>query len=157
VGWVSVGIDHDTAAFAANAIRSWWQLMGRERYPKANSLLITADGGGSNGSRVRLWKVELQKLADELGIPITVCHLPRATRKGNRTGPRLFSFIPGNWRGKPLVSHKVIVELIAATTTEAGLKVRCQLDPSTSPAGIKVTDAELEAVNLRRHDFHREW
>jgi len=157
VGWVSVGIDHDTAAFAANAIRSWWQLMGRERYPKANSLLITADGGGSNGSRVRLWKVELQKLADELGIPITVCHLPPGTSKWNKIEHRLFSFITGNWRGKPLVSHQVIVELIAATTTEAGLKVRCQLDPNTYPAGIKVSDAELEAVNLTRHDFHGEW
>ena len=157
VGWVSVGIDHDTAAFATNAIRSWWQLMGRERYPKANSLLITADGGGSNGSRVRLWKVELQKLADELGIPITVCHLPPGTSKWNKIEHRLFSFITGNWRGKPLVSHQVIVELIAATTTEAGLKVRCQLDPNTYPAGIKVSDAELEAVNLTRHDFHGEW
>jgi hypothetical protein len=157
VGWVSVGIDHDTAAFAANAIRSWWRLMGRERYPKVNSLLITADGGGSNGSRVRLWKVELQKLADELGIPITVCHLPPGTSKWNKIEHRLFSFITGNWRGKPLVSHQVIVELIAATTTEAGLKVRCQLDPNTYPAGIKVSDAELEAVDLTRHDFHGEW
>jgi hypothetical protein len=157
VGWVSVGIDHDTAAFAANAIRGWWQLMGRERYPKANSLLITADGGGSNGSRVRLWKVELQKLADELGFPITVCHLPPGTSKWNKIEHRLFSFITGNWRGKSLVSHQVIVELIAATTTEAGLKVRCQLDPNTYPAGIKVSDAELEAVDLTRHDFHGEW
>ena len=157
VGWVSVGIDHDTAAFATNAIRSWWQLMGRERYPKAKSLLITADGGGSNGSRVRLWKVELQKLADELRIPITVCHLPPGTSKWNKIEHRLFSFITGNWRGKPLVSHQVIVELIAATTTDAGLKVRCQLDPNSYPAGIKVSDAELEAVNLRRHDFHGDW
>jgi len=157
VGWVSVGIDHDTAAFATNAIRSWWQLMGRERYPKAKSLLITADGGGSNGSRVRLWKVELQKLADELRIPITVCHLPPGTSKWNKIEHRLFSFITGNWRGKPLVSHQVIVELIAATTTDAGLKVRCQLDPNSYPAGIKVSDAELEAVNLSRHDFHGDW
>jgi DNA-binding phage protein len=156
-GWVSVGIDHDTAAFATNAIRSWWQLMGRERYPKAKSLLITADGGGSNGSRVRLWKVELQKLADELAMPITVCHLPPGTSKWNKIEHRLFSFITGNWRGKPLVSHQVIVELIAATTTNAGLKVRCQLDSSTYPAGIKVSDLELQAVNLARHDFHGEW
>jgi hypothetical protein len=157
VGWVSVGIDHDTAAFAANAIRSWWKLMGRERYPNARSLLITADGGGSNGSRVRLWKIELQKLADELGVPITVCHLPPGTSKWNKIEHRLFSFITGNWRGKPLVSHHVIVQLIAATTTKAGLKVRCELDQNTYPAGIKVSDADMEAVNLTRHDFHGEW
>ena len=157
VGWVNVGIDHDTAAFAANAIRSWWQLMGRERYPKAKSLLITADGGGSNGSRLRLWKIELQKLADELRIPITVCHLPPGTSKWNKIEHRLFSFITGNWRGKPLVSHQVIVELIAATTTNTGLKVRRQLDPNSYPTGIKVSDAELQAVNLFRHDFHGEW
>ena len=157
VGWVNVGIDHDTAAFATNAIRSWWQLMGRERYPKAKSLLITADGGGSNGSRLRLWKVELQKLADELRIPITVCHLPPGTSKWNKIEHRLFSFITGNWRGKPLVSHQVIVELIAATTTNTGLKVRCQLDPNSYPTGIKVSDAEMEAVNLFRHHFHGEW
>ena len=157
VGWVSVGIDHDTAAFAANAIRSWWKLMGRERYPNARSLLITADGGGSNGSRVRLWKIELQKLADELGVPITVCHLPPGTSKWNKIEHRLFSFITGNWRGKPLVSHQVIVQLIAATTTRTGLKVRCELDQNTYPAGIKVSDAEMSDVNLTRHDFHGEW
>ena len=156
-GWVSVGIDHDTAAFAANAIRSWWTLMGRERYPHPRGLLITADGRGSNGSRVRLWKRELQTLADEIGIPITVCHLPPGTSKWNKIEHRLFSFITGNWRGKPLVSHQVIVQLIAATTTKAGLKVRCELDPNSYPAGIKVSDAELQAVNLRRHDFHGEW
>ena len=157
VGWVSVGIDHDTATFAVNAIRSWWKLMGRERYPNARSLLISADGGGSNGSRVRLWKIELQKLADELGVPITVCHLPPGTSKWNKIEHRLFSFITGNWRGKPLVSHQVIVQLIAATTTETGLTVRCQLDENTYPAGIKVSDAEMDAVNLTRHDFHGEW
>jgi len=156
-GWVSVGIDHDTAAFAANAIRSWWTLMGRERYPNASSLLITADGGGSNGSRVRLWKIELQKLADELGVPITVCHLPPGTSKWNKIEHRMFSFITGNWRGKPLVSHQVIVQLIAATTTKTGLKVRCELDQNTYTAGIKVSDAEMDAVNLTRHDFHGEW
>jgi hypothetical protein len=156
-GWVSVGIDHDTAAFAANAIRSWWRLMGRARYPNATSLLITADGGGSNGSRVRLWKIELQRLVDELGIPITVCHLPPGTSKWNKIEHRLFSFITGNWRGKPLVSHQVIVQLIAATTTSTGLKVRCELDQNTYPAGIKVSDAEMDAVNLTRHDFHGEW
>ena len=156
-GWVSVGIDHDTAAFATNAIRSWWQVMGRERYPVAKNLLITADGGGSNGSRVRLWKLELQKLADELDIPITVCHLPPGTSKWNKIEHRLFSFITSNWRGKPLISHQVIVQLIGATTTKAGLKVRCQLDPMTYPAGIKVSDDELAAVNITRHDFHGEW
>ena len=156
-GWVSVGIDHDTATFATNAIRSWWKLMGRERYPDANSLLITADGGGSNGSRVRLWKLELQKLADDLGMPITVCHLPPGTSKWNRIEHRLFSFITSNWRGKPLVSHQVIVQLIAATTTKAGLKVRCQLDQNTYPAGIKVSDDQIQAINIKRHDFHGEW
>src|SRR5438445_380523 len=134
-----------------------WKLMGRERYPSARSLLITADGGGSNGSRVRLWKLELQKLADELGVPITVCHLPPGTSKWNKIEHRLFSFITGNWRGKPLVSHQVIVQLIAATTTKTGLKVRCELDQNTYPAGIKVSDAEMDAVNLTRHDFHGEW
>jgi len=156
-GWVSVGISHDTAAFAANAIRRWWQLMGRERYPNPTRLLVTADGGGSNGSRVRLWKVELQKLADELRMPITVCHLPPGTSKWNRIEHRLFSFITGNWRGQPLVSHQVIVQLIAGTTTKAGLIVRSQLDEAIYPAGIKVSDADIAAVNLVRHDFHGEW
>jgi hypothetical protein len=156
-GWVSVGIDHDTAAFATNAIRTWWQQMGHERYPAAKNLLITADGGGSNGSRVRLWKLELQKLADELDIPITVCHLPPGTSKWNKIEHRLFSFITSNWRGKPLISHQVIVQLIGATTTKTGLKVRCQLDPMTYPAGIKVSDDELAAVNITRHEFHGEW
>jgi DNA-binding phage protein len=156
-GWVSVGINHDTAAFATNAIRSWWKLMGRERYHNARSLLITADGGGSNGSRVRLWKLELQKLADELGLAITVCHLPPGTSKWNKIEHRLFSFITGNWRGKPLVSHQAIVQLIAATTTKTGLKVRCELDHNTYPKGIKVSDAEMDAVNLTCHDFHGEW
>jgi hypothetical protein len=156
-GWVSVGIDHDTAAFATNAIRSWWQQMGRERYRAAKSLLITADGGGSNGSRVRLWKLELQKLADELDIPITVCHLPPGASKWNKIEHRLFSFITSNWRGKPLISHQVIVQLIGATTTKAGLKVRCQLDPATYPAGVKVSDEELATVNIIRHQFHGEW
>ena len=156
-GWVSVGIDHDTAAFATNAIRSWWSLMGRERYPHTKRLLITADGGGSNGSRVRLWKIELQKLADELDIPITVCHLPPGTSKWNKIEHRLFSFITGNWRGKPLVSHQVIVQLIAATTTKTGLKVRCELDPNTYPAGVKVSDDAFASINLARHDFHGEW
>src|SRR6201996_521995 len=124
--------------------------MGRDRYPKPTSLLITADGGGSNGSRVRLWKVELQRLADDFGVPITVCHLPPGTSKWNRIEHRLFSFITGNWRGKPLVSHQVIVQLIAATTTTSGLHVRCELDENIYTAGIKVSDAEIAAVNLLR-------
>lgn len=156
-GWVSVGVDHDTGAFAANAIKSWWMQMGRERYPNARSLLITADGGGSNGSRVRLWKVELQKLADQLGLSITVCHLPPGTSKWNRIEHRLFSFITTNWRGRPLVSHQVIVQLIGATTTRTGLEVRCELDPGTYPAGVKISDAELATLNIVRHDFHGEW
>jgi hypothetical protein len=156
-GWVSVGIDHDTAAFAVNAIRSWWNAMGHARYPNAHNLLITADGGGSNGSRVRLWKTELQKLADELSLAITVCHLPPGTSKWNKIEHRLFSFITGNWRGKPLISHQVIVQLIAATTTEAGLTVRCELDRKTYPKAIAISDAEIAAVNLTRHDFHGEW
>jgi hypothetical protein len=156
-GWVSVGIDHDTAAFAVNAIKSWWTQMGRERYPNARTLLITADGGGSNGSRVRLWKVELQKLADELGLSITVCHLPPGTSKWNKIEHRLFSFITTNWRCRPLVSHQVIVQLIGATTTKTGLEVRCELDPRTYPAGVKVSDDELQALNIVRHSFHGEW
>jgi DNA-binding transcriptional ArsR family regulator len=156
-GWVSLGIDHDTASFAVNAIRRWWQAMGQPRYPKATRLTITADGGGSNGARVRLWKLELQRLADELGLAITVCHLPPGTSKWNKIEHRLFSFITQNWRGKPLVSHQVIVQLIAATTTKAGLTVRCELDTSSYPAGIKVADADFDGINLQRHDFHGDW
>ena len=156
-GWVSLGIDHDTASFAVNAIRRWWQTMGQQRYPEATRLTITADGGGSNGARVRLWKLELQRLADELDLAITVCHLPPGTSKWNKIEHRLFSFITQNWRGKPLVSHQVIVQLIAATTTTAGLKVRCELDANSYPAGIKVADAELATINLQRHLFHGEW
>jgi transposase len=156
-GWVSVGIDHDTASFAVNAIRRWWQTMGQSRYPDARSLTITADGGGSNGSRLRLWKIELQKLADELGLAITVCHLPPGTSKWNKIEHRLFSFITQNWRGKPLISHQVIVQLIAATTTKNGLDVRAEIDPNTYEAGIVVKDVQLAAINLSRHDFHGEW
>ena len=156
-GWVSLGIDHDTASFAVNAIRRWWQTMGQQRYPKAARLVITADGGGSNGARVRLWKLELQRLADELGLAITVCHLPPGTSKWNKIEHRLFSFITQNWRGKPLISHQVIVQLIAATTTDTGLKVRCELDPNSYPAGIKVADADFERIDLQRHEFHGEW
>jgi transposase len=156
-GWVSVGIDHDTASFAVNAIRRWWQSMGRKRHPKARKLTITADGGGSNGSRVRLWKTELQILANELGLEITVCHLPPGTSKWNKIEHRLFSFITQNWRGRPLVSYQTIVQLIAATTTNAGLKVRSELDTNTYPKGIKIADAEMAALSLHRHDFHGEW
>jgi hypothetical protein len=156
-GWVSVGIDKDTASFAVNAIRRWWQTMGRARYPRATKLLITADCGGSNGVRVRLWKRELQNLANELGIAITVCHLPPGTSKWNRIEHRLFSFITQNWRGKPLVSHQAIVQLIAATTTATGLKVRSEIDPNIYPAGVKVTDDEMDAINILCHKFHGDW
>jgi len=156
-GWVSVGIDHDTAAFAVNAIRSWWTFMGRSRHPGAHSLTITADGGGSNGSRVRLWKVELQKLADELGLTIVVLHLPPGTSKWNKIEHRLFSYISRNWRGRPLIDYRTIVELIGATTSTAGLIVRCQLDENLYPAGIKVSDQEMAELNILRDDFHGEW
>ena len=144
-GWVSVGIDHDTAAFAVQTIRRWWQEIGRVRYPEAKRLMITADGGGSNGSRVRLWKRELQRLADELGIEIVVHHLPPGTSKWNKIEHRLFSFITQNWRAKPLVSYQVIVDLIAATTTKTGLKVLCELDTNSYPKGIVVSDEEMAA------------
>lgn len=157
VGWVAVGTDHDTACFAVNAIRRWWLSMGKARYAKAKRLMITADGGGSNGYRVRLWKVELQKLADELKFPITVCHFPPGTSKWNKIEHRLFSFISINWRGKPLRTYRTIVQLIAATTTDAGLKVRAELDKNKYPKGVKVSDAQLAAVNLSRHAFHGDW
>jgi hypothetical protein len=156
-GWVSVGIDHDTASFAVNAIRRWWQSMGRGRYPEARSLLITADCGGSNGSRVRLWKHELQALADELRLTITVCHLPPGTSKWNKIEHRLFSFITQNWRGKPLVSYQTIVQLIAATTTRTGLNVKSEIDNANYPAGIKVSDSDMAAINMTPHEFHGEW
>jgi hypothetical protein len=157
VGWVSVGTGHDTAAFAVNAIRRWWRTMGKKRHPKAKRLMITADGGGSNGYRVRLWKVELQKLANELKIPITVCHLPPGTSKWNKIEHRLFSFITINWRGKPLRSYRTIVQLISATTTDTGLKVRAELDENKYPKGVKVSDLQMAAVNLTRHSFHGDW
>jgi transposase len=155
--WVSVGISHDTAEFAVATIRTWWDEMGRERYPDATSLLITADGGGSNGYRLRLWKVELQALADELDFPITVCHLPPGTSKWNKIEHRLFSFITKNWRGKPLVTHQVIVSLIAATKTKGGLLVRSQLDEQTYAKGRRVSDKQLVEVNLEPDVFHGEW
>jgi hypothetical protein len=156
-GWVSVGIDHDTSTFAVETIRRWWNSMGRERYPTAERLLITADGGGSNGSRVRLWKVELQNLADELGVPISVSHFPPGTSKWNKIEHRMFSFITQNWRGKPLVSHEVIVNLIAATTTAKGLRVQAELDRAEYPSGRAVSKKEVAEVNLRRDSFHGEW
>jgi hypothetical protein len=156
-GWVSVGIDHDTAAFAVHTIRRWWQEIGRGRYGQATRLVITADGGGSNGSRVRLWKRELQRLANELGIQIEVHHLPPGTSKWNKIEHRLFSFISQNWRAKPLVSYRVIVDLITATTTETGLKVHCELDKNSYPKGVAVSDAEMAAINIQHADFHGEW
>ena len=156
-GWVSVGNDHDTSAFAVNAIRRWWQQMGVIRFSHAKRLLITADGGGSNGSRVRLWKVELQKLSFELGIPITVCHLPPGTSKWNKIEHRLFSFITINWRGKPLRCYQTIVQLISNTTTKTGLKVHAELDTNIYPKGIVVSDEQLDALYLTRHTFHGDW
>jgi Rhodopirellula transposase DDE domain len=156
-GWVSVGMNHDTSAFAVQTIRRWWQDIGCRRYPAAKRLTITCDGGGSNGSRVRLWKLELQKLANELGIAIAVHHLPPGTSKWNKIEHRLFSFITMNWRAKPLVSYQVIIDLIGATTTESGLKVICELDDKLYPKGVVVSDEELAAVNIVRADFHGEW
>ncbi len=156
-GWVNVGIDRDTAAFAVESIRRWWHGSGRARYPRARRLLITADGGGSNGSRVRLWKLELQRLADETGLTIQVCHLPPGTSKWNTIEHRLFSFISQNWRGKPLVSHAVIVSLIVATTSATGLRVHSELDTNHYPTGRKVSDAALATVRLQKDAFHGEW
>jgi hypothetical protein len=156
-GWVSVGIDHDTAEFAVQTIRTWWRNVGSKRYPDARHLTITADGGGSNGSRVRLWKRELQKLANELGIAINVHHLPPGTSKWNKIEHRLFSFISMNWRAKPLVSYRVIVDLISATTTDTGLTVVCKLDTNIYPKGIAVTDQEMSQINILRAEFHGEW
>ena len=155
--WVSVGTDHDTASFAVQTIRRWWQQMGQARHPAATELTITADCGGSNGYRTRLWKVDLQDLADELNIPITVCHLPPGTSKWNRIEHRLFSHITMNWRGKPLVSHEVIVNLIAATTTRTGLTVQAALDTDPYPKGTKITDQQMTTLNLVAHDFHGDW
>ena len=156
-GWVSVGTDHDTARFAAQTIEKWWLEMGRARYPQAKELLITADGGGSNSSRCRLWKIALQELADSTGLTLHVSHFPPGTSKWNKIEHRLFCHVTQNWRGKPLVSHDLIVKLIGSTTTQAGLKVRAALDTSRYESGIKVTDKELEAVRIERDEFHGEW
>ena len=156
-GWVSVGIDHDTAQFAVQAIGRWWQKMGAKRYPRARELLITADGGGSNGSRCRLWKVALQDLATRLGLPIQVRHFPPGTSKWNKIEHRMFSHITANWRGRPLVSHEVIINLIARTKTRAGLRIRAELDQGQYPIGLKVTDAQLNELNLKLAEFHGDW
>src|SRR5712691_2951307 len=156
-GWVNVGIDHNTAAFAVESIRRWWSEVGREQYLEAKRLLISADGGGSNGSRVRLWKWEVQQLADETGLSITVCHLPPGTSKWHKIEHRLFAWISQNWRGKPLVSYAVILQLIAATTTEAGLTVQCQLDMNHYPAGRKISAEEMATLSIRPDSFHGEW
>lgn len=156
-GWVSVGIDADTGAFAVESIRRWWRKLGLARYPDARCLTITADCGGSNGARVKLWKRELQRFADETGLSITVTHLPPGTSKWNKIEHRLFAFITQNWRGKPLVSHAVIVQLIGATTTETGLQVCCEIDPNLYPKGVQVSEQEMQAINLTRAEFHGEW
>lgn len=157
VGWVSVGVDHDTAEFAVETLRRWWEKMGRVRYPAATEVLVTADGGGSNGSRVRLWKVALQRLANETGLRITVGHFPPGTSKWNKIEHRMFSHISMNWRGKPLVSHEVIVNLIASTTTQTGLKIEAEMDHNLYLKGLRVTDEELEKINMQKADFHGEW
>jgi len=156
-GWVSVGIDADTAEFAVASIRSWWEHLGRARYPDAQTLTITADCGGSNGNRLRLWKVQLQRLADATGLEIAVCHFPPGTSKWNKIEHRLFSFIARNWRGQPLLTRQAVVSLIGATTSSAGLKVYAELDESTYERGVKVSDAELAAVSLAPDEFHGEW
>lgn len=156
-GWVSVGTDHNTAMFAVATIERWWEEMGALAYPAANKLLIVADGGGSNGSRNRLWKAELQAMADETGMEITVCHFPPGTSKWNHIEHRMFSFISKNWRGKPLLSYEVIVQLIGNTKTSKGLKIRADLDTADYPTGLKVSDDEFNAINITRHDFHGEW
>jgi hypothetical protein len=156
-GWVSVGVSRDTAAFAVNSIAAWWEQLGKPAYPHATSLTITADSGGSNSARGRLWKVELQRLADETGLEIVVCHFPRGTSKWNKIEHRLFSFISHNWRGKPLIDYTTIINLIAGTTTTTGLKVYARLDETDYPKGVAVSDAEIAKVSLHRHQFHGDW
>ena len=156
-GFVNVGITKETAAFAVASIRSWWQQLGKARYPRAKSLQVTADCGGGNGNRTRLWKTELQRLADDTGLKIDICHFPPGTSKWNKIEHRLWSFISKTWRGRPLVSHEVIINSIAATTTNTGLEVYAQLDTRDYPQGVEVSDAQLAAVNLVRDDFHGEW
>jgi Rhodopirellula transposase DDE domain len=156
-GWVSVGTDHDTAAFAVSTLGRWWERVGRAAYPDADRLLVTADAGGSNGYRLRLWKTQLARFAAATGLAVTVCHFPPGTSKWNKIEHRLFSQITANWRGRPLESHEVVVELIGATRTRSGLRVQAELDPGRYPLGVKVSDRELAAVPIRRHDWHGEW
>jgi hypothetical protein len=156
-GFVNVGTDHDTGAFAVASIRGWWRHEGRRMYPQAKDVLITADAGGSNGSRLRLWKVELQKLADETGLSLSVCHFPPGTSKWNKIEHRLFSFISSNWRGEPLRDYETVVKLISRTATAKGLRVTCRLDRRKYPTGRRVTDQEMKRVNLERHKFHGDW
>jgi hypothetical protein len=157
VGWVTVGCSHDTSRFAVESIRRWWREMGQPFYPQAEAVLICADSGGSNGYRLRLWKVELQRWAQETGLDVTVCHYPPGTSKWNKIEHRLFSYITMNWRGRPLVSYQVVVNLIGATTTETGLRVQADLDTEVYPTKVKVTDKEMATVNLHPHHFHGEW
>jgi len=157
LGWVNVGTDHDTATFAVESIRRWWKRMGFPLYPKATQLLICADGGGSNGYRIRLWKAEVQQLATQEALKITVCHFPPGTSKWNKIEHRLFSHITMNWRGRPLVSHDVVVKLIGSTKTKSGLKVKARLDKCKYPKGQKVSDAQMKALNLTPHKFHGDW
>ena len=156
-GWVSVGVDHDTAEFAAETLRRWWRNLGATAYPESGRVLVTADAGGSNGARSRLWKVELQRFADETGLKVSVCHFPPGTSKWNKIEHRMFSRITRNWRGRPLVSREAVVELIANTTTRKGLTIRAELDENEYPTGIKVTDEEMAALNIARDKFHGEW
>lgn len=155
--WVTVGTNHDTSAFAVSTLRQWWDTVGSVRYPDATQLLITADGGGSNGYRIRAWKMELAKFAAETGLEITVCHLPPGTSKWNKIEHRLFSQITMKWRGRPLKTHQIIVDLISSTTTETGLTVQCVLDTDQYPLGVKYTKKDVEALPLTRHEFHGEW
>jgi transposase len=157
MGWVNVGTDHDTASFAVASIRSWWLAMGQEIYPRATDLLICADCGGSNGYRVRLWKLEMQDFASDMGLRVTICHFPPGTSKWNKVEHRLFSHISMNWRGRPLISHQVIVKLIGETTTRTGLEVQAELDKRKYPTKVKVTDEEMKRVKIRAHNFHGEW
>jgi len=156
-GWISVGVTNDTSAFAVNSIASWWEQLGSAAYPHAGSVTITADSGGSNSARGRLWKLELQKLADRIGLQIVVCHFPRGTSKWNKIEHRLFSFISHNWRGKPLIDYATIINLIASTTTSTGLKVYARLDETDYPKGVAVSDKEMVTINLHRHAFHGDW
>ena len=156
-GWVSVGTDHDTSAFAVATLRSWWDTIGKVRYATADRILICADGGGSNGSRVRAWKIELARFAADTGLRVTVCHLPPGTSKWNKIEHRLFSQITMNWRGRPLKTHQIIIDLISSTTTATGLTVHCTLDTSQYPTRISYTAAQVQALPLQRHDFHDQW